>query len=327
MKNNKYGGLLPILMGFLGLMAFLYFISYIFTNSNVKNNVVKAAYVPAGYYLPFLIVEKEGLLEKRGYSFQLTKLEKNTHMISNFINGKLDVTAQSAFTMFPVEERHPGNFKFIYGQNNQSYFFLTKNKKIRKLSDFRHKNLTIGTWTSPTAVAFIKILLQKEGLEFEKDYNIRQYGAYELASKLDNGTSEVIFAFDMPAVNLVENKGAHYIDKNIIKSLGGNDGKIFNGGGFIHSKLILNDPQKAQAIKEAFNEALHIINHKKELSSKILSNSLSLQKEMIFNNYDKLDSFYIPNKSTLEIEQSLIKLLLDNNLMNKKIDVKHMFLY
>ena len=68
---------------------------------------------------------------------------------------------------------------------------------------------------------------------------------------------------------------------------------VFNGGGFLNPKLISTNPQKAYAIKQAFIEAIQIINTKPKRAYQILSKKLNSSDSIAFNAvYDK---FHIPD--------------------------------
>jgi ABC-type nitrate/sulfonate/bicarbonate transport system substrate-binding protein len=178
------------------ILALLIIISSCVLSNGCKrpqdSRTVRAAYVPAGYYLPFLIVESDGLLEKRGYSMKLQSFGDNAEMISLFINGHLDVTAQSCFTMFPIETQHPGLFKFIYGQYTNSYYFMVPTSS-KYLSLGHLKGAKIGTWKSPTAENYIKLILRGANLEVKRDYDIQRFDATDLAPALENGVVPVIW--------------------------------------------------------------------------------------------------------------------------------------
>ena len=51
-----------------------------------QSTTVKAAYSPSAFYLPFLVMESEKLLEKRGYSLTLEKIPTNAIFVNLFLN-------------------------------------------------------------------------------------------------------------------------------------------------------------------------------------------------------------------------------------------------
>lgn len=295
-------------------------------NKTNDSKVVSAAYVPAGYYLPFLIVEHDNLLHKRGYSMELKRYENNSIMISNFLNGNLDVTAQSSLTMFPVEAENPGYFKFIYGQYNMSYSFIVEEDSgINKLTDLKDK--VIGTWTSPTADACIRIVLSKYNLEPE-EYEIRPFGASLVASQLQNNNVNAVFLFDAFAEALVQSGPYKYLSKSSMKdvikvSISKNKKKIvqvFNGGAFINTRLIQENPRKALAIRDALIEAVLIINKEPERVKKILAEKLNISDSAALS--AAYDLFHIPDNHTIESARHTVNLIQQEMLMPKESDVQ-----
>ena len=287
------------------LLIILVFIHSCKRSNNIQDRVVTAAYVPAGYYLPFLVVESDGLLEKRGYSIELKRFNDNAHMINAFLNGHLDVTAQSAMTMFPVEQRHPGLFKFICGQYLNSYYFVVPdNSSMKTLYDL--KGQTIGVWKSPTAEAYVKLLLGKIGLYEKKDYNLQRFGAAEIAAALDNNSVNVIFGFDVPIAKLVASGRFRYLRPDIMVNLLPKD-KVFNGGAFINTRLISKNPKKAKAIRDALFEAIEKIRTDKNHVNKILAAKLGVSIEVASKAY--LDEFTWPNAQLMNSAQATFNLL------------------
>jgi len=247
-----------------------------------ESKVVHAAYVPAAYYLPFLVVESDKLLSKRGYTMDLVPFNDNSHMINLFLNGHIDVTAQSSLTMFPVEAKNGGLFKFIAAQYNYSCFFVVaKDSPISTLADLKGKK--VATWKSPTATALIGMLLRRQQLTIgdSGDVVVVPYGANDVAMAVENGQVDAAFIFDAPAAKLVTSGKFRYVDEHAIEHLFQDNQRFFNGGPIVYTKVITDEPKKAQAIQEAFVEAVEIIRTKPEHVNRILSEKLDLPLSVV----------------------------------------------
>ncbi len=289
-------------------------------NGPTNETIVTAAYVPAGYYLPFLVMESEGLLEKRGYSLQLQRFQDNAEMVSLLLNDQLDVTAQSSLTMFPIEADNPGLVKFVYGQYLRSYYFVTKkNSGISLITDLKGKK--IGTWKSPTAEVFVKLVLRNNGLN-DGDYEIKKYNANEWPSMLENGQVDAVFGFDSGVAQLLDKKDYVIFAENELQKLQ-TGSPIFNGGGFIRSKLIAENPQKARAIRDAMNEAMNIIRDDPKRITKIVMEKIGAPENVL--DLVHFDDFHYPNESLYESAEATYRMLKDNDIMKKDIDVRGMF--
>lgn len=303
------------------IISLLFFITFVNIDCKKQNKlVINAAYVPAGYYLPFLVAEHEKLFEKRGYSINLQSFQDNAHMISLFLNGHLDVTAQSAFTMFPIEEDYPNHFKYIYGQYANSYFFMVSiTSEIKTLKNL--KNYTIGTWKSPTAVNFIKIILKGAGLN-EADYKIQRFGALDWAPALENQVVPAVFGFDIPLGKLYSSGKFRYIGVDSLHQLIP-DNYIFNGGAFISSKVIDKDPQKATAIRDGLLEAISLINNDPERVAQIAAKALNSEVDIV--RVAKFDIFVAPDDKLIASAEATLQLLKEHNIVHKDISIKSMF--
>ena len=237
---------------------------------------VTAAYVPAGFYLPFLVAEDRKLFEARGYRLVLTRFNSNSDMINAFLNRQLDTTAQGAFTIFPLSVSQPNSVKFLYGQYCRSYHLVVpKDGAVRSVADLKGK--TIGPWQSPTAEAGRKILLAKAGVPPE-ECRIVRFGVDQVASQLLNGTVDAIFHFDIPVENLIQTGKFQYLKKSALDDvLPPTDGQatpVFNGGGLIHPDLPAKDPNKARVIREVLEESVRFIRQNPAEARKILGKLL-----------------------------------------------------
>lgn len=292
--------------------------------SSPPSTVVKAAYVPSGYYLPFLIVEQDGLLSKRGYTFQLVPHNDNTQMITMFLNGHIDVTAQSSLTMFPIEAKTPGMFKFIYGQYNNSCFFVVPTgSPITTLTDLKGKR--IGTWKSPTCRTLINLILKRHKLSTADgvDFTIVPYGANEVAPLLEAGKLDVAFIYDSVAAKLVASGKYRYLNEQAINSLLPGSAPLFNGGAFIRTRVITDEPEKAKAIREAFSEALETIRKDPDRVNRLIAERLQL--ELGTAQAMNRDLFDWPQASMVESARKTMQLIQEDEVSQKSIDIDSLF--
>ena len=284
-----------------------------------EEKTVRAAFVPAGYYLPFLVAKDQRLFEEQGYRLELTRYNDNTQMISQFVNGHLDVAAQSAFTMFPTASRHPGVLRFVYGQYARSYAFVVPaESRYVRLHDL--SGATIGTWKSPTAEAFIRILLRQRGLSEGDDYTIQRFGATEWAPALQNAVVPVVFGFDAPMAALVASGEFRYLEPEAVPAL--LDSGVFNGGGFIASKLDETDPAKAAVIRSVLAEAVRIINDEPARARRILARSLGVSQSVAESTM--LDDFTPLDSAALTSARQTLQLLTESGIVTSAVDLDAM---
>lgn len=300
-----------------------------FDHAAAPDHTVRASYVPAGYYWPFLIVERAKLLEERGYALDLIRVNSNSIMINSFLNGNLDVTAQSALTMFPLELQHPGLYKYFYGQYLDSYFFMVRTESTyQRLQDLRGKR--IATWQSPTAINYLRLAFSSRGMDPDKDVTIVQIGASSLAPTFENSNDlDAVFGFDVPLARLALTKKFRYIEESIFSDINGG-GKIFNGGGVISTRTLLNDRAKADAIAGAFNDAIQLITSSRQAAFEHLYSGLygsSVPEDPALFGAARLDDFRWVSPNLTAIAQQTYDLMRQHGLIDagQPLNVRSLF--
>lgn len=262
---------------------------------------------------------------KRGYSLQSVPYESNTHMVSLFLNGHVDVTAQSSITMFPVESRAPGLFKFIYGQYNNSMFFVVPTEFAGPdLASV--KGRTVYTWQSPSAELVIKLILGRYKLLGDgTDYDIKGVPAKDLGVLLHQPNGQVGFVFDSIAAKLVSSGRYKYLEERAIDHVISPDKPtpFFNGGAMIRSEIIAEHPEKAKAIRAAFIEAVDIIRNDPVRIRSLLSRRLGLSGPEV----DALrsDVYGLPNPEMLERAHQTYEVLRKHDPKLLPLDVSALF--
>lgn len=296
--------------------------AFFFSEAPRASKLISAAYVPAGYYLPLIVAEENGYFRDAGYDIELKRFNDNSLMINTFINGQLDLTAQSALTMFPIMERYPQRVKFIYGQLANSYFFVVPaDSDIHTLDQLQGR--TIGTWQSPTAEIFIKLMLHSRGIP-DALIRIQRFGASDVAGALVNRTVDAVFLFDFQAENLVQNHNARYVEPNAIREvLPTGSGYIFNGGAMVNSALLADEPDKAVAISVALSRALQYIRDNPLAAKQMLARKLGVS----LTSYEsvQLDVFETPSPSLVRSASETAKLLYEAGVLREPLAVDNIF--
>jgi len=290
-------------------------------NAKPKEEIVTAAYVPAGFYAPILIADRLGYFRDEGLTLKLVRYNDNSLMISQFINGNLDLTAQSALTMFPIAEKYPDSFVYVYGQYAKSYFFVTTSSSpIKKISDIR--GAKVGTWQSPTAVAYIQLLASKVGVQ-PAQYEVRRYGVTDVPSTLVNGTSDIIFTFDFPAQALVQTGKYRYVEPDALHELLGHGVPLFNGGAMISRALMKRDPAKAKAIQDALARSIGYIQGHPAEAKRILADILNVPLQSPGDVH--LDTFVATDDEAKTAASSTYALMVKSGLAQGGLDVTSLF--
>jgi len=273
---------------------------------------IKVGVVPSAYYLPIFVAKEKGFFEQNGFNAEVVIFNNNSDMLNAFLRGDVDTTAQSGGSLFPLEATSPGKFKFIYGQNNLSYSFVVRNdSSIKSLNDLKGKR--IGTWPSPTARVFVKLVLKKY-------FDPREVEIVPLDFKLLNQALEqkqvdAVFNTDIFTETGIQNGISKYLVKYPMRDEVINP--TFNGGGIVSSELIKSNPQKAERIKKSFEQAIEYIRQNPEEARKIILKFVSVDEKIALT--APLDDYLKVNEINIDKAQELADILYGEKLMDKAI--------
>ena len=280
------------------------------TDSSSSTRTVKAAFSPSAFYLPLLVVQHERLLDEYGYTLELTEIPNNAVLVSQFLTGKIDITAQNFMTMYKLQEDHPGFFKFVYGQYNRSYGFLVqRSSNIETLADIKGEK--VGGWQSPTVPSYMKCILHHFGLrQFNIDEQLELINPALMQDKFIDGDVAVLLTADVYLEALQkEHSDVVKLNANLNQQLLSPGLELFGGGGFMRTAAIIEDPDKARAIRAAISEAIDIINNDRSRIYRILSQKLDLPLEVIEG--APIDKFSLPNETLVASAEATYKLMVD----------------
>lgn len=273
---------------------------------------IKIGVVPAAYYLPVFVAKEKGFFEQNGFDAEVIVFNNNSDMLTAFLKGDVDATAQSGGSLFPLEATSPGKFKFIYGQNNLSYSFVVRsNSDIKSLSDLKGKR--IGTWPSPTAKVFVSLVLKKY---FDpKEAEIVPLDFKLLNQALEQKQVDAVFNTDIFTETGIQNGISKYLVKYPMRDEVINP--TFNGGGIVSSELIKSNPQKAERIKKSFEQAIDYIRQNPDEARKTLLKFVSVDEKIALA--APLDEYLKVSEINIDKAQELADTLYNEKLMNKSI--------
>lgn len=281
---------------------------------------IRMGAVRAAYYLPFFVVKDQRLLEKLGYTVELTEYERNTDMLNDFTSGRIDVAAQSSLTMFPLEARYPDRFKFIYAQNNASYSFLVpRHSAVHSLRDLAGK--TVGTWTSPTAYNSIRLVLRP--LMDPEQVRVQGVEISLLNQLLADKKVDAVLSTDVFVASALRLGYGAYLVKSPLRDYVQNP--FFSGGGFVSPRLVAQDPQVAADIQLAFDEAVSFINEHNDRARALLPVYL---KDVTLEDAQNapLDDFLHMAQVDKGLAQQIANKLLSEGLLEAPVNVAPLFL-
>lgn len=289
---------------------------------NRPQRKITIGYVPAAYYLPIFVLKDQRLLERLGYEVDVKEYQRNTDMINDFTAGRLDMTAQSSLTMFPLEARFPDRFKFVYGQNNRSYAFVVpKDSPIRSLKDLEGK--TIATWSSPTAQAAIQLTLRPI-IHDQNRIIIQRVGFADLVALLREKKVDAVFSTDVYVAEAIREGIGRYLVQYPLPTYVVDP--FFSGGGIISPSLVAREPQVAADIQAACDEAIAFIERSPAEARRLITKYAKAVAEADAMSAE-LDEFFPVARVDVSRAQFLADKLSDvGDLMERRINVNKLFL-
>ena len=287
---------------------------------------VQIGYLPIYVDLPLFVAKESGLFAKHHVNVELTRFAASPDMGTALANGKLDIAASIATAvLLSSESRDPGKLKaFIVDsetpENYLSSIVVMPVSGIKSLDDLRGKKL--GSFPGPTAVTFCKLVLEKAGLNPDKDLSIIELPVQSHLAALTSGQVDALFTYEPTGTQAVLQKGAHKLLPGAVES------KIINpwqaGSWVIRDAFAREYPREARAIIMALYEAI----------DSLRANPSAAKAALIpYTTIDQSVAQATPNipfakvgEVNLDVLQQHADILQRHGIISKYIDVKQLLL-
>lgn len=287
---------------------------------------VRIGYIEHASALPFLVAYERGYFKKQGVDVELVLCGFKNFM-DTLLAGRVDlITATSFPALFGIEAEKPGLLRF-FGTGGEKrggelvYGILAReNSGITSATGLKGKKIgSISTFTTVN----LKLILKQLGLNPDKDVTILPVSGDVAVSALTSGHLDALL-LDQPALTIaMETTGAKLISYNpraeyIIDP-------YWSGAAVVSQEYLTADPKTLLKVFRALDRAIQDIRHNTEECKVILSKYTPLKTDLA-----KKMGMYFLAKSTetvdLEKIQFLADTLYDNQILNKKVDAKSMYL-
>ncbi len=262
MTNKKI-----VIIGLAILAIALIGITFIFFNNMAGRVVdnpdslekVKVGYRGQLFYLPAYVAEAKGYYKEQGLNVELIKFDSTNQLVEAVINGNIDAGVGGVNSLVPltIEGKNKGLLKiFTLGYYSHEFddLLVRKDSDIKTLQDMVGK--TLSTLPGSTAMTWITIMLEKEGLKGK--VNIVQTKPSQQLNALSSGSVDAIFVLE-PLSTIGEDKG---ISKVLVKSPITTyfmDDILFVTSVF-STEFVNKNPETAKKISKAIDKAIISIN-------------------------------------------------------------------
>jgi NitT/TauT family transport system substrate-binding protein len=248
---------------------------------------LRIAKQPGLSYLPAVIAEKRGLVEKHARAAGLTDFKTSWNLLSSggasndaLFSGNVDMVISGGPNMLIIWAKSNGDVKGVVATGALPMLLVTNNPNVHKLADF--------TEADKIAVPTIKVGTQPVvlGIAAEKQFGkegIERFGALQISMShvdaliaLQNKGSGVSAHFSQPPYQNMELKipGVHTV-LNSIEVMGG---PCSNGVVYSTTKFHDANPKIMRAFVAAIQEAIELIAKDKRAAAEIY---LEVNKEKL----------------------------------------------
>jgi NitT/TauT family transport system substrate-binding protein len=291
-----------------------------------KLEEVKIGYMPYTSNLPLFVALEKGFFKNEGLEVKTIKFGSSKEAMDALLTGKIDAEGTIGLsTLFAIEAASPGQIKFylpcVETKNKfANYLLVRKDSSISTVKDLKGKR--IGTYTGTTQLLFLKLLLQKLGLDPEKDVKIIQVSPQLEIEAFSAGQFDALFTIE-PAATIAMEKG---IGKPLLRNprceyiI-----SPFPAGAFPFSTNFLReDPDKAKRIYRAIDKAVDFIKTHEDEAKRLVPKYTGLEETIALKT--GLYEWWKMDEIKIEPMQKLADLLFEYKDIPAKIDVSKMVL-
>lgn len=246
--------------------------------------VVRVGYTPLMYAQPTFVAIEQGLFDKAGVKYQLTKFENSTQIVNALLGGQLDFCAISpVLSAFAAQEKSGSQqplFKlYYYNLDSQehpiSYLLVRKDSDITSLEQLRGK--TIGVFPGNILSRISAKLLLKPYFDSEKELVFQDVAPQLQAQTLESKQIDAMFSLEPYAtlsLELGQSRILHVAPQLSVYA------PLAGGAGFMSNEFVERHPDVAQRFGQAIREATRHIRQDPAAAKAILSKYTPLTPEL-----------------------------------------------
>ncbi len=275
-------GRIRLLLIFCLLTVVLVFSSGFLSSCHKPRQTVRIGYLPIYVDLPLFVAKDKGFFDKRGVQVELVRFASSPEIGTALVTNNVEAGASIAYSVvLGVESRDPGKIKvfLVDSETPENYldsFVVLRDSGIKSLSDLKGKKL--ASFPGPTAVTFCKMVLEKNGINPDKDLKFVELDVASHLSALESHSVDALFTYEPTATQAV-------MEKNAVKLLpGAVESQIINpwqaGVWVVSNKLGTDNPDQTAAIIAAIYDAVDYIRASPSEAKSALSNYTSVKPQV-----------------------------------------------
>ncbi len=260
-----------------------------------------------------IVMDKEGLLAKRGVEMKLTAFGSGPAVNEVLVSGKVQVASAGNFPYTSLLDKEiPVKAIALITPNILHATIVPLDSKIKSLADFKGANppATIGIVTGSSAEFYFQMAAEVAGLKVGKDVILKNMPIGEQLA-LPKGIDAVV-PWDAGASIIVHDRKNGRIVDSIYPY------NMYEGNFVVRQELIDNVPDVVQALSDAYVEALLWARHNLDGTVKLLqadpslknfSHDILVQQTRTYNDFYKPTFVYPHAKFWGEANEPIFKWL------------------
>jgi NitT/TauT family transport system substrate-binding protein len=267
--------------------------------------------------LPFLVADEVGFYREEGIQIELTRIQTGSG-IQALVAGAMDVSQiVGPTTLAAMLGGAP--LKVVAVFNDRPTYKLYVKKQFRRFSDLKGARLG-STTPGSTNDRLLKVVLEKNGLDWRKDLSLIYIGLSEVMLKsLQSGAIDGT-ALTPPASFIAEEFGFHSL-ANFIHEVGALQGGVATNTAFLNGRREI-----AQRFVRATVKGLKYFKSDRNGTVKIMTKYMNLNAETAGRVYDEIvPSFVSDGTISDDFQDRVIEFELKTIGTDKKISRERVF--
>jgi NitT/TauT family transport system substrate-binding protein len=282
-------------------------------------------------YLPLFVAKEQGYFKKHGVEVELVPFVNASEMMQALLAGQINATGMSALDIIAnVEQEKPGQVKMYLIEAfepergySPDYVIAKTGSGIKNLEDLRGKKL--GVRSGITFKMYAKIILQKIGIDPEKEVELIVLAENLQAQALESGQIDALFTLDPTATVILDRKIGELVEYAVLaRRLMKESTSIYPGSGVLSTDFVRRDPETARKIRDAIYEAVDYITltpqEAKRLLPKYMPIASQIAEKVSLIKWVKLKD------ADGEKVQDLIALYYQNRVLKQNVDMRNAYL-
>lgn len=236
--------------------------------ARAETNEVRITKQPGLLYLPMILMESGGLIEKHAKAAGLGDIKTNWITFNSggaatdaLLSGNVDFVTSGASNMLLLWDRTKGQVKGVAACGGMPMYLVTKNPAIKSLKDFGPKDkIAVPTIKVSSQATILQMAAEKEfgeGQHGKLDSITLQLGHPDATLALLSPISEVNSHFSLPPYQNIALKDANV--HKVLNSLDVFGGPVNNAIVFSTAKFHDANPKTIAAVMAAMDEAMKMI--------------------------------------------------------------------